>query len=78
MSYAAGFASLLKLRKTEPDLKRPYKVPGYPFVPWLLLILSILFLAGAVYNDLKSSVFALVFLIFSYPLYKLQTKSLTL
>ncbi len=78
MSYAAGFASLLKLRKTEPDLKRPYKVPGYPFVPWILLILSILFLAGAVYNDLKSSVFALVFLIFSYPLYKLQTKSLTL
>lgn len=70
MSYAAGFASLLMLRKKEPELPRPYKVWGYPFVPWFLLIVSILFLIGAVYNDLKSSQYALIFLVISYPLYK--------
>jgi APA family basic amino acid/polyamine antiporter len=72
MSYAAGFASLIKLRKTEPNLTRPFKVPGFPFVPYFLLVCSVLFLIGAVFQDLKSSQFALTFLVFSYPLYKLQ------
>lgn len=75
MSYAAGFASLIKLRKTEPDLPRPFKVPLYPFIPYLLLTLSILFLIGAIIQDIKSSQFALIFLVLSYPLYKLQSKS---
>lgn len=76
MSYIAGFASLIKLRKTEPDLPRPYKVVGFPVVPYVLILVSVLFLAGAVYQDLKSSQFALIFLVFSYPLYKLQQKYL--
>jgi APA family basic amino acid/polyamine antiporter len=75
MSYAAGFASLIRLRKAEPNLERPFKVPGFPFVPYFLLICSILFLIGAVLQDLKSSQFALIFLVLSYPLYKLQVRS---
>jgi basic amino acid/polyamine antiporter, APA family len=72
LSYTAGFASLIRLRKTEPNLKRPFKVPGFPFVPYFLLVCSVLFLLGAIVQDLRSSQFALIFLIFSYPLYKLQ------
>lgn len=78
MSYAAGFASLIKLRSSEPDLLRPFKVPGFPFVPYLLLVVSILFLLGAIYNDLKSTLFALGFLLVSYPLFKLQTRKLNI
>jgi basic amino acid/polyamine antiporter, APA family len=74
MSYAAGFASLIKLRKSEPLLDRPFKVPGFPFVPYLLLICSLLFLIGAVLQDLKSSQFALIFLALSYPLFRLQQR----
>jgi APA family basic amino acid/polyamine antiporter len=69
MSYAAGFASVLRMRIKEPDLPRPYKVWGFPYIPIGLLIISILFLAGAVINDLNSSKFALIFLAISYPLY---------
>jgi basic amino acid/polyamine antiporter, APA family len=72
MSYAAGFASLIKLRKTEPNLPRPFKVWGFPYVPYMLLVCSVLFLVGAVFNDLESGKFALVFLIISYPLFLLQ------
>jgi basic amino acid/polyamine antiporter, APA family len=72
MSYAAGFASLIKLRKTEPNLPRPFKVWGFPYVPYILLVCSVLFLVGAVFNDLESGQFALVFLIISYPLFLLQ------
>lgn len=76
MSYAAGFASLIKLRKSEPNLPRPFKVPFFPYIPYVLLICSILFLVGAVIQDLKSSQFALIFLAISYPLYRLQQRFL--
>ncbi|MCU0326535.1 MAG: APC family permease [Spirosomaceae bacterium] len=69
IGYAAGFASLLMLRKKEPDLPRPYKVIGYPVLPWILIVVSILFLIGAVYQDLDSSKYALIFLALSYPIY---------
>ena len=33
--------ALLKLRKSEPHLERPYLAPGFPFVPyWLDLALG--------------------------------------
>jgi basic amino acid/polyamine antiporter, APA family len=84
LSYAAGFASVLMLRKREPELPRPYKVIGYPFVPILLLICSFIFLGLAIYKDINDyfikvanhdesaymiSLYALIFLGISYPLY---------
>lgn len=69
LSYTLGFASLIRLRKTEPELVRPFKVPLYPFLPWFLLIVSTLFLIGTVIGDLESSSFALVFIAISYPLF---------
>ncbi len=74
LGYTSGFASLLALRKKEPDLRRPWKVPAYPFLPVLMLILSIAFLVGAVVQDLPSSQYALLFLVISYPVYLLVSK----
>jgi APA family basic amino acid/polyamine antiporter len=77
MTYAAGFASVIRLRQKEPNLPRPYKVIGYPYIPFVLIIISILFLVGAVYSDINSSMYALIFLVLSYPLF-LMTKNITL
>jgi APA family basic amino acid/polyamine antiporter len=74
LGYASGFASLLALRKKEPDLPRPWKVPAYPILPIVMLILSIAFLVSAIVQDLPSSQFALLFLIISYPVYLLVTR----
>ncbi len=74
MSYTAGFISLIKLRKTEPNLPRPYKTPLYPFTPIFLIITSSIFLILAVVNDVDSSKYGLLFLLFSYPLYLLVKK----
>lgn len=71
LSYAAGFAALIKLRYNEPDLPRPYKAPLFPYLPLLMVMASILFLTGAVYSDLNSSKFALIFILISFPLYKM-------
>ena len=74
LGYASGFASLLKLRNSEPELPRPWKVPGYPVVPWIALLASIAFLIGAGFQDIDSSQYAVIFLVLSYPLYLLVTK----
>lgn len=74
LGYTSGFASLLALRKKEPHLPRPWKVPAYPFLPILMLILSIAFLVGAIVQDLPSSQYALLFLVISYPVYLLVSK----
>ncbi|WP_149241349.1 APC family permease [Dyadobacter sp. 32] len=71
LGYASGFASLLALRKNEPLLPRPWKVPAYPVLPVVMLIVSLAFLVIAVIQDLPSSQYALLFLIISYPLYLL-------
>ncbi len=77
MTYAAGFASVIMLRRKEPNLPRPYQVIGYPYIPFILIIISIMFLVGAVYQDINSSMYALIFLILSYPLF-LMTKKINL
>jgi len=38
--YASAVVALFRMRKTEPDLPRPYRCWGYPWVPGL-------FVAGA-------------------------------
>jgi APA family basic amino acid/polyamine antiporter len=50
--YAAGAYGVFVLRRREPDAPRPYKVPGYPFVPWVFVLFSLLYLGFTVYNDL--------------------------
>jgi APA family basic amino acid/polyamine antiporter len=70
-AYSLGFASLLMLRKKEPELVRPFKVPFYPYLPWLMLILSVCFLIGSVVSDSQNSIYALVVLVLTYPVYRL-------
>lgn len=36
--YVLTFIGVILLRKTKPDLKRPYKCPLYPFIPVLAII----------------------------------------
>lgn len=68
--YASGFAALIRLRQTEPDLTRPVRAWGYPFSTWTLLIASILFLVGAIFGDPMGSLYALIFVAVSYPVYR--------
>jgi basic amino acid/polyamine antiporter, APA family len=50
--YALGAYGVFILRRKMPDAPRPYKVPGYPLVPWFFVIFSALYLLFTVYNDL--------------------------
>lgn len=74
-SYVSGFASLIRLRKKEPDLRRPYKAWLYPVLPWALLIVSTGFLIGALAENQASIVYFLGYLALSYPVFWLVRKN---
>ena len=61
MSYLPIFPAFLKLRKTDPDAERPFKVPGGPlllkvmaFVPMVLIAASVIFNAVPMSFDSES------------------------
>jgi ethanolamine permease len=49
--YILSMVALFILRKKEPNLARPFKVPGYPWVPLLALLLSVLSLIAIIYYN---------------------------
>lgn len=71
VNYILSFVSLFVLRWREPEKARPYRAWGFPLTPALALIGSVLFLAGAIRADTRNSVYALVLLAVSYPVFRL-------
>jgi basic amino acid/polyamine antiporter, APA family len=49
--YAAGAYGVFVLRRREPKATRPYRVPGYPFVPAVFVLFALTFLGFTIYND---------------------------
>lgn len=54
ISYAAGVYGVFVLRRREPNTPRPYKVPGYPWVPGIFVLFAAAFLCLTVYNDVMN------------------------
>jgi APA family basic amino acid/polyamine antiporter len=70
-NYTLSFISVFVLRAREPEKERPYRAWGYPWTTALALIGSVLFLVGAIASDTRNSVYALLLLAVSYPLFRL-------
>ena|SRR5947209_1394022 len=64
--YLSGFASLMVLRRNEPDFPSPYKAWCYPWSTVLVLLASAAFLVGSVIADLKHSLFTAILILLSY------------
>ncbi|HEX6732237.1 MAG TPA: APC family permease [Pyrinomonadaceae bacterium] len=77
-NYVLSFVSVFVLRKREPDKERPYRAWGYPWTTGVALVGSVLFLAGAIASDIVSgtmaSIYALLLLAISYPVFWLVKK----
>jgi basic amino acid/polyamine antiporter, APA family len=67
---ASGFLALMVLRRREPRLHRPFRVPGYPWVPIAALLAALAFLAGNVVADPRSTAPTLGLVAASYPIYR--------
>lgn len=71
-NYTLSFISVFVLRRREPDRQRPYRAWGYPWTTALALLGSIAFLFGAVASDTRNSVYALLLLAASYPVFRIS------
>jgi APA family basic amino acid/polyamine antiporter len=70
-NYTVAFLAVFVLRRRDPGAARPYRAWGYPVVPGLALVVSVVFLVGAVAGDTGNSSRALLVLAASYPVYRL-------
>ncbi len=68
--YILSMLSMMRLRKTEPDLARPFRVPLYPIFPILALVIaSFSFVAMAIYNVNLVGIYFLIIGV-SYGIFK--------
>jgi APA family basic amino acid/polyamine antiporter len=67
--YLSGFCSLFALRIREPNLPRPFKLWGYPWTNWGVVLASAAFLVASIVSDLKDALFTLILIALSYPVY---------
>lgn len=67
--YALSCLSLFKLRKSEPNLHRPFIAPAYPFFPAIALVIALVALGAlAFYNPILILIFLLLIAV-SYLLF---------
>ncbi len=57
--YAAAVAGVVRLRTKEPALARPFRVPGYPWVPGAFLAGAAAVMAGALLDADRNGLLAL-------------------
>jgi len=75
--YVISMISLLVLRKKEPDLVRPFRVPFYPLTPIVALVIGIIALLAMLYeNHLLGGIY-LGIIALAFLLYKLFYTSST-
>ena len=71
--YMLIFIGVFKLRKTRPDLDRPYKVIGYPVIPIIALLGGLFVVVNQLFmSGLQSSIIALsgvVITLIGFPIY---------
>jgi APA family basic amino acid/polyamine antiporter len=70
--YALAFLSLFILRRKEPDTPRPYKAKGHPWTTGLVLLFSLALLIANVSVDTKNSLYSLLLVALSWPVYRLM------
>ena len=59
--YIVSMIALLRLRKKEPELYRPFKVPLYPVFPVIALIIAVVsFVAMTIYNGKLALIYFLL------------------
>ncbi|MGH7467226.1 MAG: APC family permease [Longimicrobiales bacterium] len=67
--YALGAASIFVLRRTRPDIVRPFKVPGYPYTPALFVIASAIIVINTLITQPGLALVGLAFVLSGAPAY---------
>jgi APA family basic amino acid/polyamine antiporter len=67
--YALGAAGVFILRRKFPRTDRPYSVPGYPWVPFLFVVVAGGFVVNTLISNTADSMVGLLLLVLGVPFY---------
>lgn len=72
--YTLVFIAVIKLRRTEPNMARPYKVPLYPIIPIVAIIGGIFILVMTLVNQFWLAMIGIIITLLGIPVYILSKK----
>lgn len=59
LAYAIGYLTtalaVVRLRRKDPALARPYRMPGHPWFTWLAALIALVFIVVALFNIVMAS-----------------------
>jgi APA family basic amino acid/polyamine antiporter len=70
--YALAVLSVMALRRKEPNLVRPFRVPGYPIVPILFALTAFAIVVNTLVETPREALFGLAFIGLGVPVYYVQ------
>jgi APA family basic amino acid/polyamine antiporter len=73
--YALTTAGLFRLRVRRPDLHRPFRAPGYPWLPALFLLAAAGFLGNTLVENPRPALIAVALMLAGVPAYRFWSKS---
>jgi amino acid transporter len=73
--YALAVGAVFILRRQRPDLHRPYRTAGYPIVPIVFLLASILMLGNSVIEAPRATLLNFGIILAGIPVYYLWTRT---
>ncbi|AFN74555.1 amino acid permease-associated region [Melioribacter roseus P3M-2] len=67
--YLLGAYGVFVMRKKFPDVKRPYKVWGYPYTPIIFLLFASYYLIATLTSDTENAMLGLILVFSGLPFY---------
>lgn len=72
--FALTGLSVILLRRKHPEVERPYRVWGYPWVPVVFVVSTFLFIGNAISKEPRESLFGLLLVSVGFLLYGISLK----
>lgn len=69
--YIFSCLAIIRLRKTEPDMERPFRVPFYPLFPLIALVIASVALVAMTYYNFQLALIFFAAIAVAYILYRL-------
>jgi APA family basic amino acid/polyamine antiporter len=67
--YGMTTAAVIVLRKKQPDLPRPYRAIGYPFVPAIFVLVSLALVVSTLLDSPRESLMGTAMILLGLPFY---------
>jgi APA family basic amino acid/polyamine antiporter len=64
------------LRIKRPDLRRPYRTPGYPAVPILFVLVAGVFIVSTLWDSPRESLMGIALILLGLPFYAYWSRRL--